>query len=171
PIPGCRRQTGEPMSRNAARLALALVLAAAAAPAAAQIQSAVPQESERNSEYYHLRPERHGISYFARHRHPQVEYEAGDVLTFDRYHTVDVMYTWLRRWAEQYPDIVELYEVGTSYEGRPILQMTITNRSTGPKEDKPAAYFEGGRHSGEITSSESVLWLAKHLLDNYGSDP
>jgi hypothetical protein len=59
------------------------------------------------------------------------------------------------RWAERYPEIVELYEVGRSYEGRPILQMTLTNRATGRKEDKPAAYFEGGRHSGEITSSAS----------------
>jgi hypothetical protein len=93
------------------------------------------------------------------------------VLTFDRYHTVDVMYTWLRRWAERYPEMVELYEVGRSYENRPILQVTLTNRATGRKEDKPAAYFEGGRHSGEITSSESVMWLAQHLLENYGRDP
>ncbi|MFC1660864.1 M14 family metallopeptidase, partial [Gemmatimonadota bacterium] len=33
-----------------------------------------------------------------------------------------------------------------------------------------AAYFEGGRHSGEVTSSESVLWLMQHLLEGYGSD-
>lgn len=157
-------------SRNVALIATAS-LVAAAAPAAAQSRETVPPEAERNAGYFQLRPERHGISYFARHRHPQVQYEATDALTFDRYHTVDVMYTWLRRWAERYPDIVELYEIGRSYEGRPILQMTITNRSTGAKEDKPAAYFEGGRHSGEITSSESVLWLAQHLLTNYGSDP
>jgi len=131
----------------------------------------VPPESERDARTYQLRPERHGISHFRRVRHPQVEYEATDRLTFDRYHTADVMYTWLRRWAEQYPNIVELYEVGLSYEGRPILQMTLTNRSTGRKEDKPAAYFEGGRHSGEISSSESVMWLAKHLIENYGRDP
>jgi hypothetical protein len=47
----------------------------------------------------------------------------------------------------------------------------VTNRATGRKEDKPAAYFEGGRHSGEITSSESVMWLAQHILENYGRDP
>ena len=157
-------------SSNVALIAIAS-LVAAAAPAAAQSREPVPPESARDENYFHLLPERHGVSYFARQRHPQVQYEATDVLAFDRYHTVDVMYAWLRRWAEQYPDIVELYEVGRSYEGRPILQMTITNRSTGPKEDKPAAYFEGGRHSGEITSSESVLWLAQHLLSNYGSDP
>ena len=156
-------------SRNVALIALASLLAAA--PAAAQSRETVPPEAERNDEWFQLNPERHGVSYFARHRHPQVQYEAGDVLTFDQYHTADVMYTWLRRWAEQHPGIVELYEVARSYEGRPILQMTLTNKATGPKEEKPAAYFEGGRHSGEITSSESVLWLAKHLIENYGRDP
>ena len=157
-------------SRNVALIAIAM-LAAAAAPVVAQSREPVPPESERNEDWFHLRPERHGVSYFARHRHPQVEYEAGDVLAFDRYHTVDVMYTWLRTWAERHPEIVELYEIGRSFEGRPILQLTLTNRATGAKEDKPAAYFEGGRHSGEITSSESVLWLAQHLIENYGSDP
>jgi hypothetical protein len=113
---------------------------------------------------------RHGPSFFPRVRHPEVEYEAGDELTFDRYHTVDVMYTWLERWAEWYPDIVELYQVGTSLKGRPIMQVTLTNRATGPATDKPAAFFEGGRHSGEVTSSESVLWLIRHLVEGYGRD-
>jgi hypothetical protein len=158
----------------ARRLLAAMLLAATSAGAAsAQLPPPpTPPESERNGTYFEIMPDgRHGVSYFTRHRHPQVEYEAGDVLRFDRYHTVDVMYSWLHRWAERYPDIVELYEVGRSFENRPILQMTVTNRSTGRKEDKPAAYFEGGRHSGEITSSESVMWLAQHILENYGRDP
>ncbi|MEX0909573.1 MAG: M14 family metallopeptidase, partial [Gemmatimonadaceae bacterium] len=86
------------------------------------------------------------------------------------YHTVDVMYTWLRRWAERYPAFVELYEVGKSFEGRPVLQVTLTNKSTGKATDKPAAFFEGARHSGEITASESVLWLIQHLVEGYGKD-
>jgi hypothetical protein len=100
-----------------------------------------------------------------------VEYEAGEILTFDRFHTMDVTYEWLYRWEKQYPDLVEVYEVATSFEGRPILQATVTNKKTGPSTDKPAAYFEGGRHSGEVTASESVLWLMQHLVENYGSDP
>jgi hypothetical protein len=132
----------------------------------------MPPESERDPDTYVLVPDgRHGPSHFPRVRHPEVEYEAGASLTWDRYHTVDVMYTWMRRWAERYPDIVEVYQVGTSYEGRPILQATLTNTATGPATDKPAAFFEGGRHSGEITSSESVLWLMQHLVEGYGSDP
>lgn len=30
---------------------------------------------------------------------------------------------------------------------------------------------EGVRHSGEITSSETVLWMTKYLIENYGKDP
>ncbi|WP_018128492.1 M14 family metallopeptidase [Balneola vulgaris] len=127
-------------------------------------------ESDKDTTMYTVKGERHGISFFKQHRHPEVIYEANDELTFDGYHTVDAMNTWYTRWAEQYPDIVDLYQVATSFEGRPILQMTITNKSTGKDTDKPAAYFEGGRHSGEITSSESILWLTHHILSNYGKD-
>ncbi|MGH7481579.1 MAG: M14 family metallopeptidase [Longimicrobiales bacterium] len=131
----------------------------------------MPVEAERDSAFYTLRGERHGVAVFPRVRHPQVVYEPRESLTFDRYHTVDVMYAWLRRWEERFPELVDLYEVGRSFEGRPILQVTLTNEATGEASDKPAAYFEGGRHSGEITSSESVLWLIRHLLEGYGSDP
>jgi len=71
----------------------------------------------------------------------------------------------------KYPDLVDLYEVGKSYEGRPIIQITITNKKPGKDTDKPAAFFEGGRHSCEVTTSECVLWLAKYLLEKYGKDP
>lgn len=127
-------------------------------------------ESDSDTLFYTVKGERHGISFFPQHLHPEVEYTPGETLTFDTYHTVDVMYHWYKKWAEQYPHIVDLYEVARSFEGRPILQMTLTNKETGKDTDKPAAFFEGGRHSGEITSSESILWLTKHLLENYGKD-
>lgn len=141
----------------------------------AQLQSLAPEkvwpEQDKKSKFYTISGERHGQSYFKKYAFPEVQYEPGETLGFDIYHTPEVMYHWYRLWAEQYPDITALYEVAKSYEGRPILQMTITNKKTGKHTDKPAAYFEGGRHGGEVTSSESVLWLTKHLLENYGKDP
>src|SRR5690606_37425024 len=148
--------------------AASLILALVTMPVVAQQD--VPPEAERDSAWYTVSGERHGISYFPRVRHDGVEYEAGAALTFDRFHTVDVVNEWLRRWAERYPEIMELYEIGRSFEGRPIMQVTLTNKSTGAATTKPAAFFEGGRHSGEITSSESVLCLLQHLLENYGRD-
>ncbi len=127
-------------------------------------------ESDTNDSVYTVDGYRHGVSFFPQVRHADVEYEAGERLTFDKFHSNDVINHWMIRWAEEYPDLVDLYQVAESYEGRPILQMTITNRNTGKHTDKPAAFFEGNRHSGEITSSESVMWLASHLLDSYGRD-
>jgi hypothetical protein len=120
---------------------------------------------------YILKGERHGVSYFPLVKLPQVEYTAGDSLKFNKYHSADVIITWMKRWTEKYPGIVEMFEVGKSFEGRPIYQLTITNKKTGKDTEKPAAFFEGGRHSGEVTATETVLWMAKYLIENYGKDP
>jgi hypothetical protein len=132
-----------------------------------------PDQSRRRSEnkQYTLSGFRHGISFFPKVRLPHVQYEAGETLSFDRYHSLDVIYAWLEKWKKQYPDLVDLYEEGKSFEGRPIMQITVTNKKTGRDTDKPAAFFEGGRHSGEVTGSECVMWLAQFLLSNYGRDP
>jgi len=127
-------------------------------------------EQDTASKFYTVKGERHGVSFFKKHYFKDVQYFPTDKLAFDVYHSPDVMYHWYRQWAAKYPDIVDLYEVAKSYEGRPILQMTITNKKTGKHTDKPAAYFEAGRHSGEVTSSEAILWMTQHLLENYGKD-
>jgi hypothetical protein len=123
-----------------------------------------------DSKTYTLLGFRHGISFFPAVRFPQVQYKTGDTLDFGRYHSLNVIYSWLSKWQEKYPRLVDLYEIGKSFEGRPVMQLTITNKETGKDTDKPAAYFEGGRHSGEITGSECVMWFAKYLLENYGMD-
>ncbi len=120
---------------------------------------------------YSLSGFRHGVSFFPQVEYKNVEYTAGDSLTFNKFHSQEVIYEWMKRWADKYPDLVDLYEIGKSFEGRPIYQMTFTNKKRGKDTDKPAAFFEGGRHSGEVTGTESVIWLAKYLLDHYGNDP
>jgi hypothetical protein len=125
----------------------------------------------KKAEQYTLTGFRHGVNFFPVVKFNGVQYESTDTLGFDRYHSLDVIYSWLMKWEKEFPDLVDLYEVGKSYEGRPVLQMTLTNKKTGKETDKPAAFFEGGRHSGEVTSSECVMWMAQYLLLHYGSDP
>ena len=142
------------------------------APLSAQIvrpdQSSVKQPER---ELYTLSGFRHGISFFPRLRFEGVQYESSETLSFDTYHSLDVIYSWLEKWAKEYPGLIDLYEVGKSFEGRPVMQMTLTSKKSGKDTDKPAAFFEGGRHSGEITSSECVMWMAYYLLEGYGKDP
>ena len=115
-------------------------------------------ERDDSSRFYVVKGERHGISFFPKAKSPHVQYSPTPQLTFDKFHSADVIYYHMERFAKQYPDLVELYEIAKSYEGRSIIQMTINNKKTGAATDKPAAFFEGNRHSGEVTSAESVLW-------------
>ena len=127
-------------------------------------------ESDLTAKFYTVNGFRHGISFFPKVQYPHVQYTPSSELRFDKYHSADVVYYWMVKWAEQYPDLIDLYEIGYSYEGRPILQMTLTNKSTGKATDKPAAFFEGNRHSGEVSSTEAVLWMMQNFIEQYGKD-
>ncbi len=127
-------------------------------------------ESDQNDTVYTVKGYRHGVSFFPQVEHSDVQYKKGSELTFDTFHSNDVINEWMIYFAKEYPQLTELYEVAKSFEGRPILQMTITNKASGKDTDKPAAFFEGNRHSGEITSAESSLWLINYLLTEYGKN-
>ena len=77
-------------------------------------------------------------------------------LTFDRYHTAEVMYEWLYRWEEQYPNLVKVWEVDRSFEGRPILMATITNEATGrPRTNRRPISRVGGTPERSPAASRS----------------
>ena len=114
--------------------------------------------------------ERAGPSAFPLANYPEVQAKVAGELDWQHYHTSEEIEGWMRRWAEQYPEITELYVAGEAFSGRPVWQMTLTNERTGKHTDKPAAFFEGGRHSGEITATESAFYLLWYLLDRYGKD-
>lgn len=148
--------------------------AAFAVSLATTAASAQPtRESSRDTtRKVHIVPgQRDGLSMFPLVNYPEVQPKQPGVMDFLHYHTTQEINYWMQRWAKEHPNFVALYEVGESFGGQTIWQMTLTNTATGKHTDKPAAFFEGGRHSGEITATESVLWLAWHLIERYGNDP
>lgn len=110
--------------------------------------------------------DRDGPSTFPIVHYPQVQPLEPGQMDWEHFHTGIEINWWLHKWAYEHPDLVELHHVGDSFSGEPIYQLTITDRSTGEHTDKPAAFFEGNRHSGEVTSAESALWLAWYLIEN-----
>ena len=119
---------------------------------------------------YTVPGERDGTSTFPVVRYRQLQPKQPGVMDFQHYHGEAEMNWWMRKWAYDHPNIVDLKQVGTSFGGKPIYQLTITNKAFGAATDKPAAYFDGGRHSGEITASEGSLYLAWKLITGYGTD-
>lgn len=113
---------------------------------------------------------RDGAATFPRVDYAQMKPLVRGQVDFKHFHTYEEATEILRKWARDYPDLVELYTVGQSLEGREIWQMTLTNKKTGRHTDKPAMFIEGGRHAGEISGIEATLYFANHLLTSYGKD-
>ncbi len=114
---------------------------------------------------------RDGASAFLRVDYRQVVPLTPGALDFGHYHDIDEVNALLRGWASKYPDLVDLYPVGRSFGGLDIWQVTITNKKTGKDTDKPAFFLEGGRHAGEITGVETVLYFVNQVLTRYGTEP
>jgi len=138
--------------------------------AAFWVFSAAAQEAKAPKTYT-VGGQRHGVSFFPFANYDATKPKVEGRMDFAHYHTYGEVLEFLRRWEADYPNLLSLYSVGKSFEGRDIWQITITNKATGPDTDKPAAFIEGNRHSGEVTAAESALYFAWHVLTNYGSDP
>ena len=161
------------MNKRALRFGLTAAIAAIVI-IVASAQEPGPRErgaqESKPSKMYTVGGIRHGISYFQRVDTPFTKPKIAGEMDFAHYHTYDEVNAFLRKWASEYANLVDLYSVGKSFEGRDIWQITITNKSTGKDTDKPAMFIEGNRHSGEVTAAESALWFAWHILTSYGKD-
>ena len=113
---------------------------------------------------------RDGASTFPKVDYAQLKPLVRGQVDFKHFHTYEEATEILQKWAREYPDLVDLYSVGQSLEGRQIWQVTITNKKTGRHTDKPAMFIEGGRHAGEISGIEATLYFVNHLLTSYGKD-
>ncbi|HWD03675.1 MAG TPA: M14 family metallopeptidase [Amycolatopsis sp.] len=76
----------------------------------------------------------------------------------------------LREWAAACPDLATLESVGSSWEGRDVWLLTLTNRNTGPDNEKPGFFIEAGIHATEWTGGFAALHLVNQLLMRYGVD-
>lgn len=128
-----------------------------------------PVEEEDNK-YWTVAGYRHGPSFFPRSQYKETKPLQVGVWDFKHYHTYKEMILWFKKWADQYPDLVDLYVTAQSFGGTDIYQLTITNKKTGRDTDKPAMFLDGNRHAGEVTAAECVFWMAHHLLTSYGKD-
>lgn len=147
--------------------AVLCLIAFTLSPTVAQNQ---PQEKS-GSKYWTVAGYRHGPSFFPRSFYKETVPLQDGVMDFQHYHTYTEMVWWFKKWAEQYPELVDLYVVAQSFGSRDIYQLTVTNKKTGKDTDKPAMFIDGNRHSGEVTAAESAFWMLHHMLINFGKDP
>lgn len=107
---------------------------------------------------------------------PDPEHEipvpSGYSLGFDHYASPAQINAFLHELEEDYPDLVEVFEIGESWQGRPILAARITNESLEqPIDYRPAMYTDGQHHARELVGMELPLYTLWWLVHHYGRDP
>jgi hypothetical protein len=86
------------------------------------------------------------------------------------YHTLAQIESILANIAANYPDITSLYSIGTTYQGRDIWCLEITD-NPGVDEGEPGVFYTGLHHAREWPTVEICLYIADQLTSLYGSNP
>lgn len=86
------------------------------------------------------------------------------------YHSYSELSADLAAWASTYPSITQLISIGTSYQGREIWALKISDNPT-VQENEPEIQWIGGHHGNETIGVEVPYYMTKYLLENYGTDP
>lgn len=95
----------------------------------------------------------------------QPDYPAKD----SGYHNYPETVQLLRDTAAAHPDIVRVFSIGKSYQGRDILVAEVSDHP-GRNEGEPEVMFDGLHHAREHLSGEMPLYILRLLTGNYGKD-
>lgn len=73
--------------------------------------------------------------------------------------------------ARRHPNLARLQVIGASGSGRPLRVLELTNRDTGPGEEKPGLWLDGNIHAREVTGRQMLLYFVEAAVASHGSDP
>mgnify|MGYP006299156455 CR=1 FL=1 len=82
------------------------------------------------------------------------------------YHTYNTMTQNLHNLSEQYSDIFHLESIGTTFEGRSIWMMKVTDNPS-QEEHEPAVLLMGAHHGNEKPSYESLIFFLNYIAEAY----
>lgn len=88
-----------------------------------------------------------------------------------QYWTYEQMWDALKRWQEEYTELMAVEVIGQSRLGRDIAGVTLTNRQTGKPEDKSAVFVDANIHAGEVATNAVAMYWIEWCLKNYGTNP
>lgn len=97
-----------------------------------------------------------------------------DMGAYDRemmgsYHSLAQIQSMLEDMADTYSSITSLFSIGTTYEGRDIWCLEISD-NPGADEGEPGVFFMGVHHAREWPAAEICLYIANKLTSEYGSN-
>ncbi|XP_039894308.1 carboxypeptidase B2 [Simochromis diagramma] len=83
---------------------------------------------------------------------------------YERYHTLEEIYDWINRTAQDNPRTVKAILIGSSYEKRPLYVLKL---SFNDRPNRKAMWIDCGIHAREWISPAFCLWFVHHSLSFY----
>ena len=88
---------------------------------------------------------------------------------YEGFHTYAEMVADITAVQAAYPDIVQLFSIGKSYQGRELWAAKVSD-NVGTDESEPEVLYDGLHHSDEHMGLEMTLSILHWLTDGYGTD-
>ncbi len=90
----------------------------------------------------------------------------------DHYTSYDELGTILQGFETQYHQFVKLYNNrGTTYEGRTIWTVKISDNPQINEDDEVEVLFVGAHHGNELIANEMAIFIIETITEGYGKDP
>ncbi|XP_066149003.1 carboxypeptidase B-like [Euwallacea fornicatus] len=87
-------------------------------------------------------------------------------VTFRSFMTYNEQVAYVRRVAEDYPNIATLERLGESYEGRDILILHVSSGKSATAIPKPVIFIDAGIHCREWIAPPVALYIIQQLVEN-----
>ena len=93
-----------------------------------------------------------------------------DIIQEHWYHSYATLTLDLNEWADDYPEIVEMFSIGKTELGREIWMLQISDWSQETKLDgseKDVVYIDGGHHGNEHLGTELAFLVAEYYIEGW----
>ncbi len=87
----------------------------------------------------------------------------------DHYYTYEELTVWLHAQAGAHPDLLRVWSIGQSPEGRELWLAALTDWTTGDAAHRPAYWVDANTHASEVTGSAAALYLIDLVLRERGA--
>ncbi|OCT95584.1 hypothetical protein XELAEV_18013272mg [Xenopus laevis] len=86
---------------------------------------------------------------------------------YEQYHALDDIYYWMEHIVEKHSDMLQMINIGYSFENRPLYVLKVSGKE---KTAKHAVWIDCGIHAREWISPAFCLWFVGHAVEYYGVD-
>ncbi|MFC3197967.1 M14 family metallopeptidase [Parapedobacter deserti] len=90
-------------------------------------------------------------------------------ISWNRYHDNTALEEIYRKMVAAHPDLVSLQSIGKSVGGRDLWLLTVTDKTQGQLDRKPATYVDGGIHANEVQTVEFALYIAWYVTEMHAA--